>query len=130
MTATAYLDASAIVKLVVQEAESDALHRWYVEARRLVTSRIGVVETLRAAARVVHDRAHLARVITDLEIVEFTPEIAAVAASVGGPRLRTLHAIHVATALAMAPDIDAFVTYDDRLGEAARNLGLPVIRPA
>jgi predicted nucleic acid-binding protein len=130
VTGTAYLDASAIVKLVVQEAESDAFHRWYVESRRLLTSRIGVVETLRAAARVVHDRAHLARIITDLEICEFTPEIAAVASSVGGPSLRTLDAIHVATALTMAPELSAFVTYDDRMADAARGLGLPVVRPA
>jgi predicted nucleic acid-binding protein len=44
--------------------------------------------------------------------------------------LRTLDAIHLATAMALAPGLDAFVTYDDRLAEAARALGLPVIRPA
>jgi len=130
MTTSAYLDASAIVKLVVQEPESAALHRWYVEAQQLLTSRVGVVETLRASSRREHDPRHRARIISDLEVLEFTPEVAAVAATVGGPALRTLDAIHIATALALLPDLDAFVTYDDRMAEAARNLGLPVVRPA
>ena len=51
-------------------------------------------------------------------------------AAIGPPLLRTLDAIHLATALALVPDLDAFVTYDDRLAEAARALGLPVVRPA
>jgi len=130
MTTSAYLDASAIVKLVVQEPESEALHRWYVEAQQLLTSRIGVVETLRASARREHDPRHRARIVSDLEVLELTPEIASVAAAVGSPGLRTLDAIHIATALALMPDLDAFVTYDDRMAEAARNLGLPVVRPA
>ena len=41
-----------------------------------------------------------------------------------------LDAIHLATAMAMGPELDAFVTYDDRLAEAARAIGLPVVRPA
>lgn len=126
----AYLDASAIVKLVVAEPESDALHRWYVEATQLLTSRIGVIETLRASARREHDAKHRARVMTDLEVLELTEAIGAVAASVGGPMLRTLDAIHLATAMALGSDLDAFVTYDDRMADAARNLGLPVVRPA
>jgi predicted nucleic acid-binding protein len=47
----------------------------------------------------------------------------------GPAALRTLDAIHLATALELGP-IDAFVTYDDRLAEAARGIGLPVVRPA
>ena len=127
---TAYLDASAIVKLVVQEPESEALHRWYVEATQLVTSRIGVIETLRASAWRSHDPKHRARIISDLEILEVTATIGAVAATVGSPLLRTLDAIHIATAMALGQDLDAFVTYDDRMAEAARSLGLPVVRPA
>lgn len=50
MTSVAYIDASALVKLVVLESESVQMLRWYVEADRVVTSRVGVVETRRAAA--------------------------------------------------------------------------------
>ncbi len=130
MTVLAYVDASALVKLVLEEAESAALFRWYIEAERLVTSRIGVVETVRASSRRAHDPARRNRVLTDLEVYELDGEIAAVAAALEPPLLRTLDAIHLATALALVPDLDAFVTYDDRLAEAARAMGLPVVRPA
>lgn len=130
MTEFAYLDASAIVKLVLHEPGSEPLHRWYVETGRLATSRLGVVETIRASSRRSHDPAHRARIVSDLEVLELTPSIADVAAVVGGPSLRTLDAVHIATALALVPDLDAFVTYDDRMAGAARSAGLPVIRPA
>lgn len=44
--------------------------------------------------------------------------------------LRTLDAIHLATALRLGSDLDAVVTYDNRLAEAARTLGLPVAAPS
>lgn len=130
MTALAYLDASALVKLVIEEPESVALNRWYVEAERLVTSRLGVVETIRASARRQFDAVHRDRILTDVEVVEVSLAIAGVAAALEPATIRTLDAIHVATGLTLVPDLDAFVTYDDRLAEAARSVGLPVVRPA
>lgn len=130
MTRLAYLDASALTKLVVEEAESVALNRWYIAAQRLVTSRIGVVETMRASSRRPCDPLHRDRIMSDVEVLEFDPSVAGVAATLEPPLLRTLDAIHLATALALVPELDAFVTYDDRLAAAARGLGLPVVRPA
>ncbi len=130
MSDVAYLDSSALVRLVVEEAESVALNRWYVEARRLVTSRIGVVETVRASSRRQCDPVHRARILTDVEVIELNSSLAGVAATLKPLLLRTLDAIHLATALALMPELDAFVTYDDRLAEAARAVGLPVVRPA
>ena len=106
----AYADASAIVKLILVEPGSPALHRWILEHDRLLTSRVGAVETARAASRLPHDIRQLDAVIQPAA-------------------LRTLDAIHLSTALEIGP-IDAFVTYDDRLAEAARLVGLPVLRPA
>lgn len=130
MSDFAYLDSSALVKLVIEETESVALNRWYVEAHRLATSRIGVVETVRASSRRECDPVHRARILTDVEVIELNSSLAGVAATLKPPLLRTLDAIHLATALALMPELDAFVTYDDRLAEAARSLGLPVVRPA
>jgi predicted nucleic acid-binding protein len=130
MTEIAYLDASAMVKLIVDEVESVALNRWYVEARRLLTSRVGIVETIRASSRRTCDPLHRDRILSDVEVIEFDRHVAGVAAALAPPLLRTLDAIHLATALALMPELDAFVTYDDRLAEAARSLGLPVVRPA
>lgn len=126
----AYVDASAIVKLVVEEAETPAMHRWLVEATRVLTSRVGVIETVRAVdRRGAFDLGHRDAVLRDVEVIEVDAGIATVAAAVGLPTLRTLDAIHLASALSILPELDAFVTYDDRLAEAARTIGLPVMRP-
>jgi uncharacterized protein len=130
MTGVAYADASALVKLILLEAESGAVHRWFTEAPRIATSRVGVVETIRASSRRIHDAVHRGRVLEEVEIIDLNIAIAAAAAALHPPLLRTLDAIHLATAMALMPELDAFVTYDDRMAEAARALGLPVVRPA
>jgi predicted nucleic acid-binding protein len=130
MTGVAYVDASALVKLILLEAESGAVHRWFTEAPRIATSRVGVVETMRASSRRSHNAPQRDRVLEEVEVIDLSPAIASVAASLQPPLLRTLDAIHLATAMALMPELDAFVTYDDRMAEAAREIGLPVIQPA
>jgi uncharacterized protein len=129
VTSVAYLDASAIVKLVLDEPDSLSMLRWYHESERVATSRVGVVETRRAASRRDGDPAQLSAVIERLEVFELDSEIEQRAGTIGPMALRTLDAIHLATALSI-PGLGSFVTYDDRLAEAARNVGLPVVRPA
>lgn len=130
MTALAYVDASALAKLVLDEPGAVEMRRWYVESERVVTSRVGIIETRRACSRQAVDAGHLEVILKSVEIAELTVRIGDAAAVLGTPALRTLDAIHVATALQLVPDLDAFVTYDDRLAGAARALGLPVVRPA
>ena len=130
MTGVAYVESSALVKLVLDEPGSPAMFRWYVESLNVLTSRIGIIETRRAAARGMHDPARLDAVLDSIGVVELDEDIARSVGAVGPARLRTLDAIHLGTALALLPDLDAFVTYDDRLAEAARGIGLPVVRPA
>ena len=130
MTGTAYVDASALVKLAVAEAESEAMLRWFTEAESVVSSRIGLIETARAVARSPHDPAHLRETLRLVVAIELDEQASLVAERIAPPAIRTLDAIHLATALALGPALDAFVTYDDRLAAAARALGLPVVRPA
>ncbi len=130
MTAISYLDASAMVKLAVDELESPAMLRWYVESEQVVSSRVGLIETRRATGRRLHDSTQLDIVLRSVVAVELDETIGRRAAQVSPFALRTLDAIHLATALSLGPGLDAFVTYDDRLAEAARALGLPVVRPA
>ena len=130
MSGLTHADASALVKLVVEEPESRAMNRWFVESTRVTTSRVGLIETLRACARRDHDPAHREQLVRDVEVIELNPAISIVAASLQPAILRTLDAIHVASALALGAELDAFVTYDDRMAEAARAIGLPVVRPA
>ena len=130
MTPISYVDASALVKLVVPETESPELLRWYVEAERVLTSRVGVIETRRAAARYRHDPDRLRSLLAMVEVFELDGRIADRAASVTPTLIRTLDAIHLATALELGDGLGAFITYDDRLADAARAAGLPVVQPA
>jgi predicted nucleic acid-binding protein len=130
LTSVAYVDASALVKLIVLEAESVTFQRWYLETERIVTSRVGMIEMRRAAGRYPHDAGELRSLLASVEVIELDRKVADRAAAAVPPLLRTLDAIHIATALELGTSLDAFVTYDDRLAAAARDAGLPVIRPA
>lgn len=129
MTSFAYLDASAIVKLVLAEPESLEMARWYVESERVWTSLVGVIETRRAVARRPHDSVHLERVLSGIEIIGVTARLGERAASIEPANVRTLDAIHLATAISIGSSLTSFVTYDDRMAAAARALGLPVVSP-
>jgi predicted nucleic acid-binding protein len=102
--------------------------RTTIDGRRLVTSRVAVVELTKAVERVdpgADPTATLAR----MAFVELDADLALTAAATGGTRLRALDAIHVASALRLRGELDAFVTYDDRQAEAARASGLRVETP-
>ena len=125
-----YVDASAMAKLLVDEREGDDLRAFLAPVARQVTSIVGRVEVERTVAwRAPARLAHVAGLLDDLVIVGLEPEIAAVAASIGPATLRTLDAIHLASAAALGSDLEAFVTYDRRLAAAARALGMPVASP-
>ncbi len=130
MTRVAYVDASAIVKLIVDEPGSGAMRRWNVEADRVLTSRVGIIEATRAAGRRDHDPAHLRSVLSSLDVIELDAAIGGQAGSLHPLGIRALDAIHVASALAAGSELDSFVTYDERQAAAARGVGLPVVIPA
>jgi predicted nucleic acid-binding protein len=125
-----YIDSSALVKLVVREAETEPLRRFVAVTTHLTSSILAVVELSRAVARVAPEaRSAVAAVMEAVAVVGFDDRIAARAAALGPASLRTLDAIHLATALEFGGELDAFVCYDDRLAEAARTLGLPAVAP-
>lgn len=68
-------------------------------------------------------------ILRRLAFVELDPELAELAGALGGPGLRSLDAIHLASALRLGPALEAFVTYDARQAVAARSAGLPVEAP-
>jgi uncharacterized protein len=133
-----YLDSSAIVKLIVAEPESGALVE-SVRSRGLVTSEIALAEVPRAIWRLLSGRRKLEResVLIQLprvlETFAFVPLDRALLVRAGSFReayLRTLDAIHLASALAVDTDIEAVVTYDERQVEAAESAGLVCLTPA
>lgn len=128
----AYLDSSALVKLVVREEGTDALRAWLSSRPGAVSSSIAVTEVRRAVGRVsarrsLSDRARL--VLDGVALLAVDVSVLETAAGLKPPELRTLDAIHVASALSLGADLLAFVTYDDRQGVAARRAGLPVVKP-
>jgi uncharacterized protein len=127
----AYLDSSALVKLVVDEQESQELRRALEAWPRRVSSRISVVEVLRAVRRRDPPGEPLARhVLTRTRLLAVGDAVLVAAAHVGPPRLRSLDAIHVASALRLGDGLAAFVSYDARQLEAATAAGLPVASPS
>lgn len=131
----AYVDSSAIVKLVVDETETKALRRWMQAGVTCMTSRVSMVEVPRALRRKGQVSLELAtdaleEALRAIAILEIDATTAERAATIGPPALRSLDAIHLASALSLAAELDAFVTYDLRLAAAARDVGLTVIAPA
>ena len=123
-----YLDASAIAKLVVEEAETPRLRR-RLQGHDLISSRVAVVEVTKAAARANPD-ADARPVLARLAMVELDAELARAAATTGGATLRALDAIHLASALRLGMLVTAFVTYDQRQAAAAASMGLRVESPS
>lgn len=131
MTGRVYLDASAAVKLVVSEPESASVRRFVAGQVTRVSSRILAVELMRAVARASSASLDQARSLLEvMEFVELDVEIAERAARLEPVGLRSLDAIHLASALVLGDELDAFITYDARQADAARALGLTVEAPA
>lgn len=127
-----YLDSSALLKLVLSEREtpalSEALSRWpdwvssvllSIECRRIVLRAGNPPEVI----------AKLEQELSRVTSIRLDEPVQKLAAAVGPPRLRPLDAIHLASALSIGDYPEAFVTYDTRLAEAARGVGLNVITP-
>jgi predicted nucleic acid-binding protein len=127
-----YLDTSAMVKLVAAEPESAELIEWLNgrAEEALATSAIGHIELVRAARRIGHKAVLAAqRIANSIDTLLLTDTIAAMARTIGSPELRTLDAIHVATAAVHRDRISAFCVYDVRLLAAAEAEELPVTAP-
>ena len=126
----AYLDASAFVKLVKDEPESAALDSALEAWPRKSSSALLEVEGPRAARRtnpLAYDAARA--LIGGMELVEIDADIRHAAATLDDPGLRTLDAIHLATALLIKDELEAVITYDVRLAESARAHDLAVVTP-
>ncbi len=123
-----YLDSSALVKLVRQEPETQALlvelEQWPEQA----TSVVGDIEVRRVAWREgVTERVEA--VLAELSLVKLDHPIRELAGRVGSPSLRSLDAVHLASALSLGDDLGAFCCYDRRLAADAEAAGLAVVSP-
>ena len=126
---TAYVDSSALVKLVVHEAESEALVDHLSGPITAVTSALSLAEVTRALRRVSLPREDVESALVGFYLVEVTRPILERAGWIATERVRSLDAIHLATALSMGIADLQFVTYDERLADAARAQRLRVVQP-
>lgn len=127
-----YLDSSALLKLLHEERESAALEEWLLAraGTPVVSSELAKVEVIRACRRVNANALPAARaLLAELDLIPLTSDVVDEAADVDGTVLRSLDAIHLASALSIRGDLSAFVAYDHRLAEAATAAGLELHRP-
>lgn len=126
-----YADTSALAKLILTEPESPALLAYLDGRGGVVTSALVTTELVRAVRRLQPDlepRAYA--LIAGLTLIEVDRGVLDAAGTLLPPEMRTLDAIHLATALALGGEIEALLTYDVRMAATARAAGLRVEVPA
>lgn len=124
-----YLDSSALVKLVNIEPESDALAAEVAEWGAHVTSVLGAVELRRAVRRVRGDSARADAVLEETSLLDLDEGVRELAVQLDPPELRTLDALHLASAISIEDDLGGFACYDVRLAAAAAREGIRVLTP-
>ena len=133
MPGLAYVDSSALLKLALHEPEESALESDFAGREGLVSSALLALECRRAARRHPDPQAEgiVNDLLTSVYLIDVTPGILDHGARVDPPRLRSLDAIHLATALSIdSQDLEGGArVQDDRLAEAAAANGLRVVRP-
>ena len=125
-----YLDSSAIVKLAVREPESLALRRYLRRRQPFVSSGLARTEVLRALLPAGDEAVARGRsVLQRIDLVRVNDRILNVAGVLRPPELRSLDAIHLATAAELGDELGAIITYDERMANAAKQLGYRVVQP-
>jgi uncharacterized protein len=115
---------------VIEERESDALRALLGRDPDHLASALVEVEVVRAIRRITPELAPQAeRVVAQINVVELSETIRARARALEPVTLRSLDALHLATALEVREELDAVVTYDARMAEAARTLGFRALSP-
>jgi predicted nucleic acid-binding protein len=127
-----YVDTSAALKLLVEETHSKAFAAFYDEAAGAtwVSSALLRIEVMRAVTRVFPALLPDARdLLLAFDFISIDDDIVDAAMNEPERMLRSLDAIHLATARVLGEDLTGLVTYDDRLAEAANDAGFAVVSP-
>lgn len=126
----AYVDSSAIVKLATEEVESCALRRYLRRRRPLISSALARTEVLRALSY--EGEPGIARgrvVLRRINLIRVNDRVLNAAGTLMPPEIRSLDAIHLATAQQVGGDVRYVVTYDDRMIAAAEQIGIRTATP-
>jgi predicted nucleic acid-binding protein len=127
-----YIDTSAAFKLLAAEEHAEAFLAFYGEHRNdeWISSDLLRIEVTRTVTR--HWRALIPdaqRLLDAFEYIQIDEDVVHTAMVEPDPLLRSLDAIHLATARLLGKELTALLTYDDRLAKAAADAGIPVLTP-
>ena len=126
-----YVDSSALVKLAVEEPESRALRRHLRRRRPLVSSAVARAEVLRALLSEGEEGIARGRaVVSRVDLVRVNDRVLNAAGLLRPVEVRSLDAIHLATALLVGSELSHLISYDERMLEAAEQLRLRIATPA
>ena len=126
-----YLDSSAIVKLAIQEPESAALRRFLRRRTQIASSALAQTEVARALLVQGPEAVRRGRdLLLTVSLIRVNDRVLALAGELLPVELRSLEAIHLATARLLGDDLGRMVTYDERLAAGARGLKIRVARPS
>lgn len=127
-----YIDTSAALKLLAEETNSLAFAAFYDDnaGASWVSSALLRIEVVRAVTRVIPAALPDARsLLLAFDYVSIDDEVVDAAMNEPDRMLRSLDAIHLATARVLGSDLDGLATYDSRLASAAKDAGIPVVDP-
>lgn len=127
-----YVDTSAALKLLAEESHSRAFAAFYDghPGASWVSSALLRIELIRAVARVLPAALSDARdLLLAFDYISIDDEVVDAAMDEPDRALRSLDAIHLATARLLRPDLEGLATYDDRLAAAAKDAGIAVVDP-
>lgn len=125
-----FLDSSALVKLAVKESESEALRTYLRRRRPLVASALAQTEVARALLPFGDEAIRRGRTVLErFDLLRLSDRVLLAAGALLPAELRSLDAIHLASALQLGEELGAFVTYDQRMSAAAKACGLRVVSP-
>src|SRR2546425_9252586 len=128
----AYLDTSAVVKLLMAERESPALRKWLRRRPDRVSAALLRVELVRVVRRAGFPRLipEARKLLAGIHLIRLDDALLDRAADLDPTEIRSLDSIHLAAAVSIGDDLAAVVSYDDRLLAAATSLGLPIASPS
>ena len=124
-----YLDTSAFLKLVTVEDESSDLRSWVTTHDTLWSSQLLQTEVYRAAVRLVIEQHVIRDALEAVSLVLPSVTTFTTAGHLAPSALRSLDALHLATALEFGDDLEGLVTYDRRMIEGARSVAVTVLSP-
>lgn len=126
-----YLDTSAFLKLIVEESSSKQMRAWRSSHKgQVVSSELMRIEALRTARRLKGDfLAATRQALRAVHLITLSRSVCDLAAELGLDDIRSLDAIHLASALLLGDELQGIVTYDARLTSAAEAAGLQILQP-